>query len=172
MSYDPSIKPIETHYKGYRFRSRLEARWAVFFDALGLQWEYEPQDFQTSAGRYLPDFRIQHVAGREIYVEVKPDTNLTSEENRKITAFWREVCNQDQCLVVTRGDPLALRTFLLCKSGEGFALPPHLALFPFLNGDMIDGDRDDGGANEVLDSLQVAATVARQARFEHGETPR
>ena len=30
------IKPIETHYKGYRFRSRLEARWAVFFDAAKL----------------------------------------------------------------------------------------------------------------------------------------
>jgi hypothetical protein len=28
------IKAIETSYKGYRFRSRLEARWAVFFDAL------------------------------------------------------------------------------------------------------------------------------------------
>ena len=26
------IKAIETYYKGYRFRSRLEARWAVFFD--------------------------------------------------------------------------------------------------------------------------------------------
>lgn len=27
------IKAIDTYYKGYRFRSRLEARWAVFFDA-------------------------------------------------------------------------------------------------------------------------------------------
>ncbi len=30
------IKAIETRYKGYRFRSRLEARWAVFFDALSV----------------------------------------------------------------------------------------------------------------------------------------
>lgn len=28
------VKAIDTVYKGYRFRSRLEARWAVFFDAL------------------------------------------------------------------------------------------------------------------------------------------
>lgn len=36
------LKAIETHYKpSYRFRSRLEARWAVFFDALGYEWEYE-----------------------------------------------------------------------------------------------------------------------------------
>ena len=26
-------QPIETMYRGYRFRSRLEARWAVFFTA-------------------------------------------------------------------------------------------------------------------------------------------
>ena len=30
-----SLRPIETHYNGYRFRSRLEARWAVFFEAMG-----------------------------------------------------------------------------------------------------------------------------------------
>ena len=35
------LKAIETEYKGYRFRSRLEARWAVFFDACGVKWEYE-----------------------------------------------------------------------------------------------------------------------------------
>ena len=39
------MRPKETKYKGYRFRSRLEARWAVFFDALGLEWLYEPDPF-------------------------------------------------------------------------------------------------------------------------------
>lgn len=33
MAVPPTIKPIETRYKGCRFRSRPEARWAVFFDA-------------------------------------------------------------------------------------------------------------------------------------------
>lgn len=37
------IKPIQTAYKGYLFRSRTEARWAVFFDHLGWQWEYEQE---------------------------------------------------------------------------------------------------------------------------------
>ena len=32
------MKAIETEYNGYRFRSRLEARWAVFFDALGIEY--------------------------------------------------------------------------------------------------------------------------------------
>jgi len=50
------IKAIETSYKGYLFRSRLEARWAVFFDALGIVWEYEREGFELDGLRYLPDF--------------------------------------------------------------------------------------------------------------------
>ena len=39
------MKAIETEYKGYKFRSRLEARWAIFFDACGVRWEYEPEGY-------------------------------------------------------------------------------------------------------------------------------
>lgn len=73
-----TIKAIETRYAGCRFRSRLEARWAVFFDALGYEWEYEPEGFvvgimQGSSGTpYLPDFRIRtEYNPRPIWVEVK-----------------------------------------------------------------------------------------------------
>ena len=53
------IKPIETIYNGYRFRSRLEARWAVFFDAMGIKYEYEPEGYHTEDGKYyLPDFYL------------------------------------------------------------------------------------------------------------------
>ncbi|MCT2278002.1 hypothetical protein M3G91_10230 [Micromonospora chalcea] len=65
---------IETTYGGCRFRSRLEARWAVFFTRLGLEWEYEPQGFVVGRefGRprnYLPDFYLPALG---LYVEVKP----------------------------------------------------------------------------------------------------
>lgn len=64
------IKAIETHYKGYHFRSRLEARWAVFFDALGVWYEYEMEGYDLGkAGWYLPDFWLPR---QEIIVEVKP----------------------------------------------------------------------------------------------------
>lgn len=63
------IKPIETHYKGHRFRSRLEARWAVFFDTLGVEWVYEPQGYVVGDGRpYLPDFWVPSLS---VWVEVK-----------------------------------------------------------------------------------------------------
>lgn len=75
-----SLKAIETHYKGYRFRSRLEARWAVFFDDLGLAWEYEKEGFELPSGRYLPDFFIDG-KGMQTWLEVKgkEPTNLECE---------------------------------------------------------------------------------------------
>jgi hypothetical protein len=64
-----AIKAIETEYAGHRFRSRLEARWAVFFDSLGARWTYEPQGYEVADGvRYLPDFWLPDSG---IWVEVK-----------------------------------------------------------------------------------------------------
>ncbi len=55
-----TIKAIETIYNGHKFRSRTEARWAVFFDALGVEYEYEPQGFTLPSGaQYLPDFKVK-----------------------------------------------------------------------------------------------------------------
>lgn len=62
------IKAIETRYKGYRFRSRAEARWAVFFDTLGLKYVYEPEGFELPCGRYLPDFLLPEI---DYWFEVK-----------------------------------------------------------------------------------------------------
>src|SRR5258708_11826755 len=72
-------QPIETAYNGYRFRSRLEARWAVFFDALGLEWEYEKEGFDLPSGSYLPDFWLPQVKS---WCEVKAET-LTITERKK-----------------------------------------------------------------------------------------
>lgn len=63
------MKSIDTVYKGYRFRSRLEARWAVFMDTLGVKWEYEKEGFDLGAlGRYLPDFWLPEL---NCFLEVK-----------------------------------------------------------------------------------------------------
>ena len=78
------LKPIDTRYNGYRFRSRLEARWAVFFDALGVKYEYEKEGYDLGeAGRYLPDFWLQQV---DMWAEVKPN-ELTDEERKKCNAL-------------------------------------------------------------------------------------
>lgn len=71
------IKPIETIYNGYRFRSRLEARWAVFFDALGIKYEYEREGYETPDGYYLPDFWLPET---KTFIEVKPAKHDPSGE--------------------------------------------------------------------------------------------
>jgi hypothetical protein len=67
------IKAIQTRYADYLFRSRLEARWAVFFDAMKLDWRYEPEGYILPNGeRYLPDFKINLRKG-PLWAEVKPE---------------------------------------------------------------------------------------------------
>jgi len=84
----PSLQVIETRYRGYRFRSRLEARWAVFFDALQLLWEYEPQGFKLRNGLwYLPDFRFPrqpNLANAPFWVEIK-GSSLSEVDDAKIS---------------------------------------------------------------------------------------
>jgi hypothetical protein len=71
------LKAKRTVYNAHLFKSRLEARWAVFFDTLGLEWVYEPEGFELGDSiRYLPDFKI---LGWDTYVEIKPDLPSLTE---------------------------------------------------------------------------------------------
>lgn len=71
-----TVQAIETVYAGHLFRSRLEARWAVFFDTLRIKWRYEPQGYRIQmhdvVRNYLPDF---HLPDLDIWVEVKGEDN-------------------------------------------------------------------------------------------------
>jgi hypothetical protein len=72
MSYH--AQAIDTIYKGYRFRSRLEARWAVFFDAVGLPYDYEKEGFVLDDGsKYLPDFWLPSL---NMWVEIKSEISI------------------------------------------------------------------------------------------------
>jgi len=46
----------EVSYSGIRFRSVLTARWAVFFDTLGIEYLHEPQSFRVGNTTHLPSF--------------------------------------------------------------------------------------------------------------------
>jgi hypothetical protein len=73
-----TMNAIQTKYKGCLFRSRLEARWAVFYDALGIEWRYEYEGFDMWSGRwYLPDFYLPKFrCWIEIKGEVPTNTDL------------------------------------------------------------------------------------------------
>lgn len=82
------IKAIPTEYNGYLFRSRLEARWAVFFDALDIRYEYELDGYRMSDGtKYLPDFYLPDV-NEGIFIEVKGP--MSAKDYHKTEMFWHE----------------------------------------------------------------------------------
>lgn len=96
-----TLQAIETRYKGYRFRSRLEARWAVFFDALSVRWEYEREGYNLgSAGWYLPDFWLP----MNWWVEVKGQQPTRDELHK--AAVLTDLSRVGSCMIVsgTPGD--------------------------------------------------------------------
>jgi len=101
-----AVAAIETKYAGVVFRSRLEARWAHFFDALGVTWHYEPQPYtwhDDEAGRrfnYLPDFWVEgwQIGGEpfDLWVEVKGGTEALAEDLPKIMSAARHLPQRGQ----------------------------------------------------------------------------
>ncbi len=78
----PTITPIETTYKGWRFRSRSEARWAVFMDSLGVRFLYEPEGFKLESGVcYLPDFFLTET---KTWLEIKNPAADPGPEKAKV----------------------------------------------------------------------------------------
>ena len=71
------IKAIETIYNGYRFRSRLEARWAVFFDEMGIKYEWQK-------------ILIAYPKNRERALRGE-DPNLTDESDNKYEFINRDL---------------------------------------------------------------------------------
>lgn len=62
------IRAIETEWNNTLFRSRTEAKWAHFFDALSIAYEYEPEGFEMEGIKYLPDFWMPSL---NAYIEIK-----------------------------------------------------------------------------------------------------
>jgi len=101
------MKPIQTIYKGYKFRSRLEARYAVWFDSLGQPWEYEKEGYELKGGFYLPDFWLPELG---VWLEVKGEE--PTEQERKLCEELGE--HTDRAVALVSGLPSRLRFSVLC----------------------------------------------------------
>ena len=194
------MKAIQTEYKGYRFRSRLEARWAVFFDACGVEWEYEPEGYDLGDGiYYLPDFLLHGVDGRDggdIYVEVKGQ--MTETDALKIKRFIKQGETYEKfspALLILGNIPVGEDMLEICANisnvayggfpsiNGGWPRPfnfetldgDHFAAHPGINCDgkfELFGDDSSYLCNMNPEATERAYRLARQARFEHGESPR
>lgn len=160
------IQPLETHYNGYYFRSRLEARWAIYFDAIGLRYEYEPDGYEVATGVwYLPDFLFPDL---NCFGEVKHGEFSRDEfdkcmglpwpcllldgmpEHRGYYAVGTGALDDDTYQAYLSGDDWG-RVMIAQSQGKGRLW--------FLFGESADSYRRQTSAIEA----------ARSARFEHGK---
>ena len=111
------VRAIETEYKGYRFRSRLEARWAVFFDAIGVKWEYEPEGLRLSDGSfYLPDF---YLIDFHCYFEVKRKGLKGTPEGKEAIRKIRNGADNDEWAgIICFGDPMDDDLTIFCQETD------------------------------------------------------
>jgi len=186
------IKAIETQYQGYRFRSRLEARWAVFFDALGVKWEYEPEGYdltdtydestETDGGMspwpdgrllYLPDFWLPE---KQLFAEIKPSA-FSDEEREKCRLLAMQTGYG--CLMLS-GVPNGVAYPLFDFSVEPECAERYMSLddrgIILLINWMTTRDQLKSAWNSLdkedqnsLHRYINAVDAARGARFEHGE---
>lgn len=191
-----TITAIDTEYKGYRFRSRLEARWAVFFDALGLRWEYEKEGFELGKlGRYLPDFWLPDVHlrggaygkgtsdysenygggyGPGLWVEIKP-TTPTDTETAKCEALRGNsviFCGMPPGKDVDDGgyqcNPWWDNCMIWTKCYKANC---GLVKVEFSEGNYMYCPRCGGTCDDRHPALTYAMNAARAARFEFGQRP-
>jgi len=166
------ITPIQTSYKGYLFRSRLEARWAVFFDTLGIKWEYEKEGYDLGdAGRYLPDFWLPgfHFKETGLWVEIKPYINIGNDAMNKIVAL----CHYTQeSLLLLDEVPDSKEYHLILPSRLNEVKSRRICF----HSKYLKGGRDSNEyrlyeyptENECRDvAPEKAIAAARSARFEH-----
>jgi hypothetical protein len=170
------VKAIETRYQGYRFRSRLEARWAVFFHHWFI-WHYEHEGFVTPHGCYLPDFAIWALQSdvRPSIVEIKPkEWNCESDKTLLCLRSIHESLGVN-CYVVA-GDPCDFK-YWYCMGPNGFfegaifgdTIAMSIDLMEQLTRRKIVSGQVSVGLTAEL--VIESARYARAARFEHGEKP-
>jgi len=87
MKFRYTVKAHPTMYNGVQYRSRLEARWAAFFDLIGWQHEYEPIDLPG----WSPDFRVVFPCEINRFVGVDHNCDLFAE----VKPYTEQKCFHD-----------------------------------------------------------------------------
>lgn len=174
---------IETVFKGYRFRSRLEARIAVMLDVLNLKWEYEAQGFALGGNcvYYLPDFWLPDL---HCFIEVKGQ-EPTDEEQQKCIALARETRSLVLLLAGMPDTlPHGLAYYIHRDYGLQDGLPAHFIQCAHCGMVGIEADTQEQSdavrfipcdcqatVRHNADVIRRSVFAARAARFEHGEKP-
>lgn len=170
------IKAIDTFYNGNYYRSRLEARWAVMFDLLGIKYQYEPIGYVLSNGVcYLPDFYLPDF---NVYAEVKPKLDADIFKHPDVKKWVDFVENGQHDLLLLHGNPHPYSMTLMT------APPPHISSSGLVTYDVgfhletkLKNETTDkrvpfwrfwrGSGDECYEYLLPFVEAANKKRFEH-----
>lgn len=130
--FDVDRQGVPTDYGGTHFRSRLEAKWAAFFDLVKWPWTYEPTDL---AG-YIPDFALRFPHGTVI-AEVKPALELVELREAALKL----------CLSGCRRDYLLLGAIVEWQPETSVAAFPSIGLYDYLQN--VDGELEWIGSDHA-----------------------
>lgn len=171
------ITAVQTTHNGYRFRSRLEARWAVFFSALNVRYDYEHEGFDYGDGKYLPDF---HLPELRCYAEIKPRMVALDDPGYVRALVVQSLISvQGVALYIICGNPWPGEYTVIRPAMPGefthcrFAIQPITRALCYVANDgagwgVIGCEGNDQPPNDEADELMCAYAKARGARFEHG----
>lgn len=132
------IKPLPSIYAGTYFRSRLEARWAAYFDMIGVTWQYEPESYDLNSGNsvdsyelskqfgmdmyevagpslYTPDFLCCDELNHGFFVEIKPNKGDLKKVTKKLSKLAKSTKKPAFCLV---GPPSLEEQWACDENGE------------------------------------------------------
>lgn len=87
---EPYEKARPTWYRNCQFRSRIEARWCIFMDHIGVPWNYEVDTYNVAPGiQYGPDFYLPR---QECWLEIKhrPARPHEQRKARLLALLFRE----------------------------------------------------------------------------------
>lgn len=135
------IKALPTKYRGITYRSRLEARWAVFFDEIGVKYHYELEGIDLGHVWYLPDFFLYE---RNTWIEIKPQAPTKEEWLKAASLLLALVKSGSEANVAI----LYGRPWLDERSPEYF----YLNLLPQIGRHYLDDGEKGNGVKSALDS--------------------
>lgn len=139
------MRALDTRFAGDLFRSRLEARYAVLFKGLEIDYQYEPEGFDLDGDFYLPDFKLTRLG---LWAEVKAEafTDLERRKCERLASFtgWP--------VVLLAGQP-ENREYEMLECTNGLISHTSRAF------------------GELDVHTRRCYQAAREARFEHGQQP-
>lgn len=170
-------KNIETIYNNYHFRSRIKARWAVFFDALGMKYQYEPKGYDLDGSWYLPDFFLPD---QDCWIEIKGKkpskeeqvlaVTLAKATEKNVYIFFDGIPSlddmPDDCAEVFFPDGYMDFSHWWCECSQCHKVGIQ---FSGYSDRLCQCFEEDAGCRPNYDSPRIirAYKAARQARFEH-----